>query len=260
MESESWRLERQGRVAIITITRPEVRNAADEATWRHLDRLAGQLVEEGMAALILTGHGDVFMAGADIREFPAILSDPLRIRRYVETLSGALDRLESLPIPVVAAINGPAIGGGLELAVAADYRIAVPQAHFAIPSATMGLALAAADINRLVALVGSGIARALLLFARSYTAPEALQAGLVQEVVDRPQLLPQALALAQRVVDLGPESLRSAKLALQAAVHFRATAEEREAVEASVLAAWNSEWFRRQVQDWHRRHAQPADD
>jgi enoyl-CoA hydratase/carnithine racemase len=253
--AEGLALERRGKVVLLTLDRPEVRNAADEGLWRGLGETVRDLGRQDVACLVVTGSGErAFMAGADIREFPEVLADPERIRRYTATVRAALDSLEEAPFPVVAALNGAAVGGGLELAVAADYRLAVPGARLAIPSAAIGLAIEVHDVERLAALAGTGVARALLLFGRAYTAEEGLALGLIQEIVERERLLPRAFELAEAVAAAAPLSVRSAKAVLRHVAHPRAEGDLLREAEASVVRAWTSEEFRRRVERLTERH------
>ncbi|MBI2318004.1 MAG: enoyl-CoA hydratase/isomerase family protein [Betaproteobacteria bacterium] len=240
-------VEREDYWARITINRPRMRNAADIATWQSIGDEVAQLAQDpDLRVLFVTGAGDrAFLAGADLNEFPRILQSRESIQGYITAVSRACDQLEALDIPVIAEINGAAIGGGLELACACDYRIAVEGAKFGIPSAEVGLGLAYADVARLVALAGTARARELLIFGRSYDAAEALAAGLVNEVVPRKRLFARSKELAVSIAAKAPLSIRSAKKVLLSVVHARA-ADRAEAIE-SILAAWDSDEMRQRI-------------
>ncbi|MBI2960469.1 MAG: enoyl-CoA hydratase/isomerase family protein [Betaproteobacteria bacterium] len=240
-------VEREDYWARITINRPRMRNAADIATWQSIGDEVAQLAQDpDLRVLFVTGAGDrAFLAGADLNEFPRILQSRESIQGYITAVSRACDQLEALDIPVIAEINGAAIGGGLELACACDYRIAVEGAKFGIPSAEVGLGLAYADVARLVALAGTARARELLIFGRSYDAAEALAAGLVNEVVPRKRLFARSKELAGSIAAKAPLSIRSAKKVLLSVVHARA-ADRAEAIE-SILAAWDSDEMRQRI-------------
>lgn len=240
-------VEREDYWARITINRPRMSNAADLATWRSIGEEAARLAQDPeLRVLFVTGAGErAFLAGADLKEFPQILESRESIKGYIGAVSRACDQLEAMDIPVIAEINGSAIGGGLELACACDYRIAVKGAKFAIPSAEVGLGIAYADVARLVALAGTARARELLIFGRTYDAQEALAIGLVNEVVPRKRLFARSKELAAGIAAKAPLSIRSAKKVLLSVVHERETYYA-EAIE-SVLAAWDSEEMRRRI-------------
>lgn len=240
-------MQREDYWARITINRPQIRNAADMATWQLIgDEVARLAQDPDLRVLFVTGAGDrAFLAGADLNEFPKILQSRESIKGYIATVSRACDQLEALDIPVIAEINGSAIGGGLELACACDYRIAVEGSKFSIPSADVGLGLAYADVARVVALVGTMRARELLIFGRTYDAAEALAIGLVNEVVPRERLFTRSKELARGIAAKAPLSIRSAKKVLLSVVHPREPYYS-EAIE-SILAAWDSAEMRQRI-------------
>jgi enoyl-CoA hydratase/carnithine racemase len=247
-------VQRQDHWARLTINRPRMRNAADMATWQLIgDEVARLAQDPDLRVLFLTGAGErAFMAGADVTEFPKILQSRESIKAYLGTVSRACDQLEALDIPVIAEINGSAIGGGLELACACDYRIAVEDSKFSIPSADVGLALAYADITRLVELVGTMRVRELLLFGRTYDAAEALAIGLVNEVVPRDQLFTRSNDLGSGVMTKAPLSIRSTKKVLRSVVHAREPYYS-QAIE-SIFAAWESAEMKQRVNKWLNRN------
>lgn len=240
-------VQRQDYWARLTINRPHMSNAADMATWRRIgDEVARLARDPDLRVLFVTGAGErAFMAGADLTEFPKILESRETIKAYVGMVSRACDQLEALDVPVIAEINGPAIGGGLELACACDYRIAVEGSKFSIPSADVGLGIAHADIARVVELVGAMRARELLIFGRTYDAAEALDMGLVNEVVPRDRLLVRSAELGNIVASKAPLSIRSAKKVLLSVVHAREEYHT-EAIK-SIYVAWESAEMKRRV-------------
>ena len=233
-------VQRQDYWARITINRPRLSNAANLATWRMIgDEVARLAQDPDLRVLFLTGAGHrAFMAGADVTEFPKTVESRDSIKAYIGTVSRACDQLEALDIPVIAEINGSAIGGGLELACACDYRIAVEGSKFSIPSADVGLGLAYADIARIVAQVGTMRARELLIFGRTYDAAEALAIGLVNEVVARDQLFVRSTDLGSVVAAKAPLAIRSTKKVLLSLVHAREPYYA-QAIE-SIFVAWES--------------------
>lgn len=205
--------ERVGSVVILTLNRPEKRNAIDLAMVHALHGLLAELARDAdLACLILTGAGKAFAAGADIGE--------LRERNRFDALAGINSRLfqavEQFPTPVIAAIQGWALGGGCELALACDLRIAGESARFGQPEVTLGILPGAGATQRLPRLVGLGMARELIFTGRIIDAAEALRIGLVNRVVHDDGLLDAAQELASQIAANGPLALRLAKLALNA--------------------------------------------
>jgi enoyl-CoA hydratase len=205
--------ERREAIEILTWNRPGKRNALSlelvNALHRALDDLGG---DASLRALVVTGAGDHFMAGADIEE--------LRARRAEDALAsvnGSLfRRLEDLPVPVVAAIRGFALGGGCELALAADLRVAGRSAKLGQPEVGLGILPGAGGTHRLPRLVGLGRAKEMIFTGRPVEAEEALRIGLVNRMVDDDRVLDEALALARTIADQGPLAVRLAKTALNA--------------------------------------------
>ena len=188
------RVERRPDRVVATLDRPAVRNAIGQATIDALHALCDELEAEPRI-LILTGAGGVFASGADIAE--------LRDRRAEDARAGinahAFIRIHELPMPVIAAIDGYALGGGAELAYAADIRIASPAARIGNPETGLGIIAAAGASWRLREIVGEARAAELLLTGRTVGAAEALEIGLVTELHPADELLPAAHAIADRI-------------------------------------------------------------
>ncbi len=198
-----------GRVGVATIDRTERRNALDA---EHCDELRVALeTHPDLLAVVVTGAGTAFCAGADLGTRFADGGG-----RGADTFRPAfervLDAIVDYPSPVIAAIHGPAIGAGMQLAVACDLRVAGPDAKLAIPGGKLGILLSAANIARLAVLVGQGAARDFLLTGRSVGTAEAVVVGLVQREADDP--VAAALALAHEIASLAPLSVRGHKRAL----------------------------------------------
>lgn len=201
--------EHEDRV-IVELTRPEVRNAIDETMVAELHAICAHL-ESYPKILIITGcEADgkgIFASGADIGQ--------LRERRREDALRGInntiFNRIAQLPLPVIAAIDGYALGGGLELALAADFRVATPTAKFGQPEANLGIIAAAGGMWRLKELVGEALAKEILLAGRTLTGEEALAAHLVTEVTEPSGLLTAARELADRIARLDPLAVRISK-------------------------------------------------
>jgi enoyl-CoA hydratase len=204
-------LEFEGKIAILTVNRPEVRNALDTETVGEMHRA----LEEASAArvLIITGGGDkVFVSGADIRS--------IRARRRADALRSINSRLmtavEEHDAITIAAVNGYALGGGCELALACDLRIAAENAVFGLPEPSLGIIPGAGGTQRLPRIVGLGRAKEMILTGARWDARKALAFGLVSEVVLPTELLGAARAMAHKVLALGPLATRLAKTALNA--------------------------------------------
>lgn len=201
-------------IAVLTIDRPEVRNALDRRTVEALLAALRDLEREAAAgALILTGGGgQVFVAGADIRQ--------LRERRRDDGLaainSSVFSAIERFPKPTIAAVNGHAMGGGCELALACDLRVAAEHAKFGQPEVGLGIIPAAGATQRLPRLIGLGRAKQMILTGDPIDARTALDWGLVTAVVPATDLLASARAWAMRILARGPLAVRLARLALNA--------------------------------------------
>jgi enoyl-CoA hydratase/carnithine racemase len=196
---------------VVTLRRPEARNAVNAAMVRELHDVCAAL-EDRPRLLLLTGDGGTFAAGADIAE--------LRERGRDQALQGInsrlFDRIARLPLPTVAAVDGHALGGGAELAYACDLRLATPAATFGNPEPGLGILAAAGACWRLRDLVGASIAKQVLLAGRRLDAEDAYRLGLVAEIVPAGELLKRAHALLDRIARSGPLALRLTKLVVDA--------------------------------------------
>jgi enoyl-CoA hydratase len=203
---------RDGDVAVIEIDRHERRNALDTA---HCDDLRAALTEQALTeqalpgparqaarVIVVTGAGSSFCAGADLRAaYDAAFRD---------SLYAMLAAVTAVTVPVIAAVNGPAIGAGAQLALACDLRVAAPAATFAIPTARLGIAVDPWTVRRLALLAGTGAAQAMLIGAETLDATAALRCGLASRLGDRGA----ALTWARELAGLAPLSLAYAKRAL----------------------------------------------
>jgi enoyl-CoA hydratase len=219
-------IERRDRVTVLRIDRHAQRNALNPEHTAAL--LAGleAAVESGSRCIVITGNGSSFCSGADL--------EVVRDEGFLDSLYGLLHRLAELPVPVIAAVNGPAIGAGTQLALACDLRVAAPTARFAIPTARLGLSVDAWTIRRLANLAGGGAARAMLVGVETLDVDRAHQLGLVDRLGD----LDTALAWAQEIAALAPLTLEYCKLTLNTVADLN-PADER--VDKAMIACWNSE-------------------
>lgn len=205
------RVERRDDRVVATLDRPERRNAIDQRMIDELHALCAEL-EARPRVLILAGSGGDFAAGADIAE--------LRERRAADARrainASAFDRIGALPMPVIAALDGYALGGGAELAYAADIRIGTPATRIGNPETGLGIIAAAGATWRLPRIVGEGRAADLLLTGRTVTADEALAWGLLSALHAPEDLLPAANAIADRIAKNDPRATMHTKTALRA--------------------------------------------
>lgn len=207
-------------MSVLELQRDGRRNALDLALCRAITDAAAAEVDAGARVLVVTGEGTSFCAGADL--------DGVYGGEFLEALYAMLHGLTRLPVPVVAAVNGPAIGAGTQLALACDLRVVAPTARFAVPTARNGMAVDAWTIRTLAAAVGSGVANRVMLGAETLDHDAALAAGLVDRTGD----LDDALAWAHEVAALAPLALAHNKLVLRGG--------DAAAVTASFDACWAS--------------------
>jgi enoyl-CoA hydratase len=216
-EESVVKYETRGRVAIVTIDRPEKRNALDgQVRCAFLGAIDRARRDEKVRSVIVTGAGEkAFVAGADIAEFEG--RSPVDQWRVMKAPS-IFDALERLPKPVIAAVNGYCLGGGMELALACDVRIASSSAKFGQPEVNLGIIPGGGGTQRLPRIVGLGAALRLILSGEIIGADEALRLRLVEEVVEPAKLLARATELAELMASKSPVALAAAKEATRAAL------------------------------------------
>jgi enoyl-CoA hydratase/carnithine racemase len=205
--------EKKGAIAYVTVNRPKVLNALNSPTWADLrTAFEDAQADAAVGGVILTGAGNkAFIAGADISELAhATAIDAERASRFGQ---GVLDLIENLGKPVIAAVNGFALGGGCETAMACTLRIAVESASFGQPEVTLGLIPGGGGTQRLPRLVGKGRALQLILSGEMISAQEAYRIGLVNEVVPAADLISRAVAILNKIAGSAPIAVR---LALEA--------------------------------------------
>ncbi|MBG6180599.1 enoyl-CoA hydratase/isomerase family protein [Arthrobacter sp. CAN_A1] len=213
MEFSLIRTESSNGLGVITIDRPESRNALNRVVLDEITvALDLFLTDEAVGAVVFTGAGDkAFIAGADINQ--------LVNYTLVDGLSARMQRLydiiEDYELPTIAAINGYALGGGLELAMACDIRVAAEGSRFALPETNLGIIPGAGGTQRLSRLVGKGRAVELILTGRLIEAPEALNVGLVSTVVPLPELMDTVRKTADVILAKGPLAVRLAKMVVR---------------------------------------------
>lgn len=208
------RYETDAHIATITIDRPDALNALDLDTWRAFGEATQRFEDDPDAWVgIVTGAGDrAFCAGADIKTTIRRLMDDPRDNPYDEPAT--IMRGQQLTKPLIAAVNGVALGGGLEVALACDLRIASDRARFGAPEVNLGLVPGWGGTQRLPRQVPWAVAAKLILTGEMISADEALRAGLVNAVVESAQLMDEARKLAQVIASRGPLAVRAAKRAM----------------------------------------------
>lgn len=216
-------IARDGDVVVLTLRRPDRRNALNLALCRELHEAATEAVEQGARVLVVTGEGSAFCAGADL--------DGVYGDEFIEALYRMLHHLAQVPVPVIAAVNGPAIGAGTQLAIACDLRVVDERARFAVPTARNGMAVDAWTIRTLADLAGHGRARRVMLAADTIDRDEALACGLA----DRAGTLDDAIAWAHEIARLAPLTLAHNKLVLNG------SSNDDERIEQSFRDVWASQ-------------------
>jgi enoyl-CoA hydratase/carnithine racemase len=201
-------------VVVLTIQRPEVMNCLSFPTLRRLRALCHELSSDlAVRAIVITGAGEkAFCAGADLKERRTM---PLeRVPQFVLNIRRTMDDFANLPQPTIAAINGVAFGGGTELLLAADLRVAAPHAQLGLTETSLAIIPGAGGTQRLPRLIGRARAKDLILTARRVDAAEAERIGLVNRIAQEGRLLETALELAQQIAENGPVAVRAAKAAI----------------------------------------------
>jgi len=212
---ESILYEQEGRVATVTINRPDKRNALNLAVRKEIAHLLDQLaVDDSVGCLIVTGAGEkAFISGSDLTELAKM--SPLEVYHFANTLGQQLyARFESLHIPVIAMINGLCLGGGLEVAMACDIRVASDTARFGQPEIHLGIIPGSGATQRLPQLVGQGIAREMIYTGDIIAADAAVRIGLVNSSHPQSDLREYTMAMAKKISSKSALSLKMAKRAL----------------------------------------------
>jgi enoyl-CoA hydratase len=201
-------------IAVVTISRPKALNALNSQFFREMDYMIAEIKDrDDINVLVITGEGKAFVAGADIAEMVDMTQ--AEGTEFSKTGQKTFRSLELLEIPVIAAVNGFALGGGLELAMACDFRIASAKAKFGQPEVNLGLTPGYAGTQRLPRLVGPADALYLLLTADMIKADEALRIGLVQKVVEPEELMPEVMKIAKTIAGKGPNAVKKVKMVVR---------------------------------------------
>jgi len=201
-------------IATLTFNRPQTLNALNSNLLKEMSHAVDQVAaDEDIRVLVLTGAGEkAFVAGADINELAAF--NALQAKRFSESGHVLLNRLQTLPIPVIAAVNGFALGGGSEIALACDFIYASENAMFGQPEINLGIIPGFGGTQRLPRAVGKNMAKEMIFTGKMITADEAYAIGLVNKICPQQQLREEVIKIAQTIVAKGKVSLRAAKQAI----------------------------------------------
>jgi len=210
MEYKILKLAIEKNIATITISRPKAMNALNTAFFSEMNNMLNELTKnEDIRTLIITGDGKAFVAGADIAEMSNMNAE--QGTKFSKIGQNVFDKIEAMPFPTIAAINGFALGGGLELTLACDIRIASTKALMGQPEVNLGLIPGYAGTQRLARLVGMGDALYLLYTADMISAEEALRMKLVQKVTEPENLMETALKIASQISKKGKNAIKQVK-------------------------------------------------
>ena len=210
MEYKILKITVADRIATVTISRPAVLNALNSEFFSEFNHFLDDLEpRDDVRVLVITGEGKAFVAGADIAEMSDM--DPARAKAFSKKGQDAFRRLEKLRIPVIAAVNGYALGGGCELAMACDFRIASKTAKFGQPEMNLGLTPGYAGTQRLSRIAGIGNALYMILTADTISAEDALRTGLVQKLTEPETLMEEVMKLAGKMASNGSDAVPVSK-------------------------------------------------
>lgn len=212
---ENFKVEVREQIALVAVSRPKAMNALNDDTLKELLSIIRWLEEEkSILGVIITGEGKAFVAGADILQMKDYKGE--EGRKYAHFAQRIFDRLESLEKPVIAAVNGYALGGGCELSLSCDLRIASEKAVFGQPEVNLGVIPCFGGTQRLSRLIGSGRAKDLIYSGRFIDAQEAFRFGLVNKVVPAEDLMEEAYNMMKVITEKAPIAVRYAKVAINA--------------------------------------------
>ncbi|MBR6758104.1 MAG: enoyl-CoA hydratase/isomerase family protein [Bacteroidaceae bacterium] len=219
-------------ICVLTIASPATLNALNTTILAELDAFVSSIDTSSTRVLIITGEGKAFVAGADIAQMSGLNHDEgYEFGRYGATI---FKKIEDLEIPVIAAVNGFALGGGCELAMSCDIRVASVKASFGQPEVNLGIIPGFSGTYRLSKLVGQGIAKELIYTGDRISADEALRIGLVNKVVAPDELMDTVIAMAERILTSAPVAVRYAKRCINE--NYDLTADEAIALENRYFA------------------------
>jgi len=234
-------------IALATMTREREMNTLSLELLGELDAALTASVDGGARALIITGQGRAFCAGAHLNYFvhgdPRIGSGSFALRdRYLLPITAVFDRIETLPIPVIAAINGYALGGGCEMSLACDFRLMAEHAKIGVPETRIGALPGAGGVQKLHRLVGRGKATEWVLLGSHVGAQEALAHGLLTSIHPAAELMPAAMELARRFRELGARAVAQSKMAVRMCGDADLNTARNIGLEALAMLIGGAEW------------------
>ena len=245
------RVVREGSVVVWRLDRPHTRNALDWTSFAALEgAIAQAAADPSLRAVVLTGEGSTFASGGDLHEFRAV-STPEQAGQLADAGRSVCQGIARLRVPVIAAIGGPAVGGGVELALACDVRIADPKATLCLRQSRLAVTTAWGVLPKLVATVGHGTASRLLLTGQKVDAFEALRLGLVDFVAERDACVATAFAWAEDIAQGAPAAIAELKGLLRESLTARAGVDVRE--RESFVRTWTSSDHREAVEAFFAR-------
>ncbi|MCD6091802.1 MAG: enoyl-CoA hydratase/isomerase family protein [Bacteroidales bacterium] len=210
MNYEILKIDQTENIALVTISRPQAMNALNTRFFEEMDQAVAEFkADTDLRAIIITGEGKAFVAGADIAEMANKTAEEGSV--FSAKGQNTFSSFSTLNVPVIAAINGFALGGGLELAMGCDFRIASTKAKFGQPEVSLGLIPGFAGTQRLARLIGIADALHLLMTADMIGAEEALRLKLVQKVVEPEVLLDTCITIAKNIASKGPQAIKAVK-------------------------------------------------
>ena len=213
LETEFIRYEEDGEISFLTISRPKALNALNSQVLDELDKTLDSIDTNKIRVLIITGAGEKsFVAGADIAEMSQLTKK--QGEEFSKKGNNVFRKIETFPIPVIAAINGFALGGGCEISMSCDIRICSDNAIFGQPEVGLGITPGFGGTQRLARLVGMGMAKQMIYTAQNIKAEEALRIGLVNAIYPQNELLNEAKKLALTIAKNGPNAIKNSKKAI----------------------------------------------
>jgi enoyl-CoA hydratase/carnithine racemase len=216
-------------IGLIRLNRPQFHNAISRSMWNEIPGALDRLQQDGAKVILFTGTGSSFASGADLFELEKIETETNARDQWL-SIKQSLDYLWRFPLPTIAMINGPCIGGGCLLSLACDMRFAVENAIFAVPVAKLAIILDDENVFRLSRLVGQGMAAEMLFSASTISGARALAAGLVNSVLPPGELDNHVLSTARMIVANSQQSIQASKRSLRRAVESGCTGNEQEVV------------------------------
>jgi enoyl-CoA hydratase/carnithine racemase len=244
LAEEEILVEGAGSVVTVTLNRSIKRNAVSLAMWRRLGEIFTEVPRDSSArAVILTGAGGHFCAGADISEFPRVRANAVMGKAYEEIADGAVRAVRDCPLPVVAAVSGYAMGGGCGLALACDFRLGDKTTRMGIPAARLGIVYGPLDCSLLLRQVGLANAKRVLFSGQAFDAAACRQLGLLDSLAEQGSAFDAARAFVDQLKSNAPLSIAGAKLVLQALASGTAEAKADE-IDAVITRAMDSADYR----------------